>query len=177
MQHDTKNGGKIMENRSEIEILLDNLKKRLELCNDELKRLPEGQLHQIHRNGQLTYFQAISSSDDRPVRKVITRQPEIIMQLARKEYLKSERKILRKDLHILTQLLARYTDPSAETVLQTLAAAVSEAAEGMVLFSFAGITDCRRSNEMGCSTLPPVHLQAGEEKQANLPRPHGPLHG
>ena len=109
-----------MENRCEIEILLDNLKKRLELCNEELSQLPEGQLHQIHRGSQLTYFQAVSCSDARQIRKVITRQPETIMQLARKEYLKSERKILENDIHIVTQLLARYKVPGAETVLHIL---------------------------------------------------------
>jgi len=51
-----------MENRCEIEILLENLKKRLKLCNDELAKLPEGQLHQVHRGSQLTFFQAFSSS-------------------------------------------------------------------------------------------------------------------
>ena len=76
-----------MENRCEIEILLDNLKKRLNLCNAEQARLPEGQLHQIHRGNQLTYFQAVSNSESRQIRKVITHQPEIIMQLVRKEYL------------------------------------------------------------------------------------------
>ena len=109
-----------MENRCEIEILLDNLKKRLNLCNAEQARLPEGQLHQIHRGNQLTYFQAVSNSESRQIRKVITHQPEIIMQLVRKEYLKAERKILEKDIHILTQLLERYADPGAETVLQML---------------------------------------------------------
>lgn len=109
-----------MENRCEIEILLDNLKKRLEICNEELSRLPEGQLHQIRRGTQLTYFQAFSSSDARQIRKVITNQPDVIMQLSRKEYLKAERKILERDIHLLSQLLAKYVVPGADTILQSL---------------------------------------------------------
>lgn len=120
MQYYANNGGKNMENRCEIEILLDNLKKRLNLCNAELERLPEGRLHQIHRDNQLTFFQAVSNSESRQIRKVITHQPEVIMQLARKEYLKEERKILEKDIHILQQLLERYSDPGAKTVLLAL---------------------------------------------------------
>jgi len=109
-----------MENRCEIEILLENLQKRLKLCNDELSTLPEGQLHQIHRGGQLTFFQAFSGCGASQIRKSITHKPELIMQLSRKEYLKTERKILEKDIQIIRQLQERYADPSSDAVLQTL---------------------------------------------------------
>ncbi len=109
-----------MENRCEIEILLDALKMRLQKSNEELSTCPEGQLHQIHRGKKLTYFQAFSHAGGRQIRKVITHEPEIIKRLARKEYLKAEKKVLEKDIHILEQLLVRYVDPGAASVLRAL---------------------------------------------------------
>lgn len=109
-----------MEKRCEIRILLDELEKRLQKSNNELAACPEGQLHQVRRGNKLTYFQAVTNPEGRQSRKIITNEPEKIMHLARKAYLKAETGILEKDIHILKQLLERYVDPGAESVISTL---------------------------------------------------------
>ena len=109
-----------MENKSEIEILLSNLRKRLQKNKFELTNCPEGCLHQIHYGTKTVYQQAMHHQDGRCTRKVITQEPELIKKLVRKEYLKKEQAILEKNIHILEQLLARYVDPGADTILHQL---------------------------------------------------------
>ena len=109
-----------MKNRCEIEILLCDLEKRLQKNKSELERSPEGCLHITHPTHKAAYQQAIHRSDGKCIRKRIADRPELIKALARKEYLKTEKKILERDIHILNQLLDRYVDPGAETVLQAL---------------------------------------------------------
>ena len=109
-----------MKNRNEIEILLSELEYRLQKNNTELAASPAGCLHQLHGNGVVQYQQALHTDDGRCMRKLITQDSHLVKSLARKVYLEKEAQILESDIRMIRQILERYMNPDAESVLRAL---------------------------------------------------------
>lgn len=102
-----------------FERLLAEQQERLLCANKELDRLPEGTLSQVIRNGKRTFFH-ITKEDGLRRRKSITQDLQMVGNLARKEYLKTEIGVLEQDIRLLEDLINMYVDPAADEILHRM---------------------------------------------------------
>ena len=111
-----------MRIRLEMEILLDELKKRLENCEAELAVCPEGELYQVRRGGKTEFYRATRESGNHRVRNSLRSEPEVAAALARKVYLREECRRLRDDISFLQKIMMRRAGMSTENILADLPA-------------------------------------------------------
>ena len=109
-----------MEKRQEIDLFVSELENRLQKVTKELEAAPEGHLHQVRGPKGIEFKQATIDENGERRRISIQNNPVLMKQLARKEYLQTEARILEEDLNILHRALQRYTEPDAQTILQNL---------------------------------------------------------
>lgn len=120
-----------MRYNSDFEVLLSELRNKLESANMELSSTPEGKLSIIKRDGKMTYFQVIPqkeanqtdsgvSNRRRDKRISINKRQDIIRGLARKTYLETEIKILEYDIKLIEELMNVYIDNLPDDILDRI---------------------------------------------------------
>lgn len=119
-----------MKTKEFLENYLEELKKALYKANEELKKLPDGKLYHELRCERHIYFCAeYDRVTSRIRRRMINCEPQLICQLARKEYLKKEIEILEKDIALFEEFLKKYNtkyiEPSVYNIFQMLPARLS----------------------------------------------------
>ncbi|MBR4861949.1 MAG: hypothetical protein IKU09_07090 [Firmicutes bacterium] len=135
-----------MRIRLEMEILLDELKKRLENCETELAACPEGELYQVRRGGKTEFYRAVKGSDHHRVRNSLRSEPEVAAALARKVYLKEECRRLKDDISFIQQIMKRRPEKSSENILADLPARFKDLPKEWLLGSqnMAGVSAADR---------------------------------
>ena len=106
-----------MRVRLEVEILLNELEKRLKNCEVELASSPQGELYQVHRGGVVEFYCATRDGNGRLARHSLRKEPDVAAALARKAYLREEHKRLKEDADYLKQILDIRQGMTAENVI------------------------------------------------------------
>ena len=120
-----------MRNKRDFEILLAELKGKLENANIELNDVPAGRLSQVNRDGKVTYFQVVPHNEIdqtdsggrnkcRAKRISINKRQDIIRGLARKAYLETEIGILEHDIKLLEEFTNTYIEYLPDDILEKL---------------------------------------------------------
>ncbi len=123
-----------MKYRSEIEDLLYDFRKRLEIVDKEIGECPEGHLIQSSRNGRPDFIQ-ITETDSGRHRSAINKKPEIIQGLARKRYLQEEAVMIKNNICEVEKFLKKYKDITPESIIAKLPVKLQQLPE---TYFFAG---------------------------------------
>ena len=112
--------------RESLSDLLSDLKK-------EKEALPEGSLYVDQKGGKNYYSHGLPKAGNRKkARRVpITKDPELVLALVRKKYVKTAIPIIEKDLEELDITIENYTPVSEASVMQSYCAKYPELTRGI----------------------------------------------
>lgn len=102
-----------------LEDLLTFLENKLEIVNSQLSSSVDGTLLKGQRNGKVMYQWDCRRGGTR-TRESVTDNPQMLNELARKEYLRQEEKIIRNDLRLLNMIKDRYVELSPDNILREI---------------------------------------------------------
>lgn len=153
-----------MKNRCEIEILLSELEMRLQNDTAELAASPEGRLYQVREGKNTTYKRVLTNPDGKRIRLSMTKNPQLVMALARKEYLKAEIDILSKDIKLIQDILTKYRAPAPSTVLASLPRRFQSLPEE---WFFSGSPEQRLEDELARWAAEPYHQSDFKPEKKN----------
>ena len=110
-----------MEKHFASGVCMENYKKRLVkqlvAAKEELETLPAGKLLSEEKNGRKLYIHAYYE-DGNYIRKWITKRPELIRKLARKQYLLTLIDIVERNIKSVEQYQKNHVELSADTVMK-----------------------------------------------------------
>lgn len=109
----------MVQTREYFEEMLAELEQRLQAANKELSMSPNGRVVQVRRGDKYSYFR-VETVDGKRIRKVITKNPELVRALARKSYLEAEIRLIRRDISALEQFCKAYREPTHDNILSEL---------------------------------------------------------
>lgn len=102
---------------------MENYKKRLMnqliAAREELNKLPAGKLLCEEKNGRKLYIHAYYD-DEKYIRKWITKKPELIKRLARKQYLLLLIDIMERNIACVEQYQQSHVEISAHSVMENM---------------------------------------------------------
>lgn len=96
--------------------LLEEYKELAEKQRQELKELPEGQLSVRRIDGKVNYVQSLENRQ----RRGITKNQQLIQDLARKKYLLTSLAMLDKNIPLLDKLVAVHKAPTPMNIMELL---------------------------------------------------------
>ena len=104
---------------NEMKSFLESEKHR---CEQALINVPEGSLQRAINGGKPKYYQSVPRSDGsgKYIRRLLNNHPEIIRQLADKEYAKKAIEMIEKNGELLRYLESHMTEVNPETVISML---------------------------------------------------------
>lgn len=108
--------------------LLTNLEKELQSVNRQLEEAPAGRLA-ISRTAKRTNYYHEFQAGGKRKRLTVTSDEWSLHNLARKEYLLTEEKVLQKDIKLIRRIIDRYEEPDAANILGKLSPKLSELPE------------------------------------------------
>lgn len=103
----------------ELNAIIEQIKGRKALLEEELQSLPEGFLH-IQKRGDREFYTVRdpkSGNRKKERRHGITRDPELVYSLIRKRYVLNALKIIEKDLRLLEAAFSKYTEFDENSVM------------------------------------------------------------
>ena len=105
--------------------LLTFLENRLQIVNNELLLPIKGSLLRSQRNGKRMY-QRDYIENGRRKRETITEESQILKNLARKEYLRNEEKLLRENLRLLNMIKDKYVEIEPANIISMMRSSYKE---------------------------------------------------
>lgn len=102
-----------------LEDLLTFLENELENVKRQQLFLPEGTLAKSNREGK-TYYQRDYVENDRRRRQTISNNRKLLNDMARKEYLKEQKKVLEADIKLIKRIATKYVEPNPDNILPLL---------------------------------------------------------
>ena len=102
--------------------LLNEYKMMKERQQKELKSLPAGKLVIRKEKGKMNFVHYLTEKESGAgkIRRGITKQPEMIRALARKQYLQESLSLLQKNIPALESLLKKHLEPTPDNLLKKL---------------------------------------------------------
>ena len=119
---------------------MDFLQKRLKNVNDEIYSFPEGTLNQSKRGQKTAYSWSITQNGNRK-RIVITNNDVMISSLARKEYLRAQRDVLRSNIELLRKIEQRYIELTEDNIFEQVKKAYKNLPKEYFLDGYYGMKD------------------------------------
>ena len=118
--------------RNHLEEIDRDISALLKRASDELSKMPIGHLKSYTKNGRQYYSQEHQRNGER-IRRGINREPEIISQLARKEFLSLMQAAAEKDVQLLRKLMTKYQSLDPKDLRETMSKASLSLPEEMAI--------------------------------------------
>ena len=118
--------------RNHLEEIDRDISALLKRASDELSKMPIGHLKSYTKNGRQYYSQEDQRNRNR-IRRGINREPEIISQLARKEFLSLMQAAAEKDVQLLRKLMTKYQSLDPKDLRETMSKASLSLPEEMAI--------------------------------------------
>ena len=119
--------------KEDLERIREELDQRKADLLTELDQLPQGELYCLSKDGKKYYYNRIPATGNRKKehRYGISRAPELIYDLVRKEYIVSALKIIDRDIKALQYAISHYKPLDENTVMSEFMKKNPELAEGV----------------------------------------------
>ncbi len=160
-----------------FEDLLTFLKKIADSVNHELKEAPDGKLSAEKAGKKSRLFLDVTEKGQRR-RKVITKEADIIVRLARKEYLRILRETVETDIRLLEHIKKRYEDPTPQSVISKMKETYRQLPEEYFFIPISQTYKWDRScdGDGSCNPADPIAAWACEPYEQSTYKPEKKIH-
>ena len=110
----------MLDTNTYLEMLLNDYRNRLRREKQELRRLPDGDLHFRKQNGKMNYVHFLHGADGTDIKTGITRDPDMLSKLSRKKYLQHSIKTLTSEIARLENFISARIEPTPQNILNML---------------------------------------------------------
>ncbi len=119
--------------QKDLNRILDELKKRKQLLENELTQLPEGQFYSYSKNGVTNYVQRIPASGNakKEKRYGVKRDKDKLYRLVRKKYVTEALGLIKKDIRAMETLLRWYKPSDENSVMKDFVEKHPDLTEGI----------------------------------------------
>ncbi len=155
----------------ELENILSDLRKNRRNARNELRRLPEGALR-ISKNGSHLTYLHITRPDGKRAARAIGRDPSLIYQLARKEYLMRQVRLLDHDIDVIEAAYKACLPVGPKSILSDMPAHFDSLEKDRILDRrLISVADWPVPRPSGVMPRPPIRRLEGmtPEEWAALP--------